>query len=79
VGEIGRIDTLLVSEKHRRRGIGRTLMSRALEICARSLFKHIFLSCRPASAPAQALYAQLGFRKVGDFVEYIAPVPSSTD
>lgn len=79
VGEIGRIDTLLVSEKHRRRGIGRTLMSRALEICARSLFKHIFLLCRPASAPAQALYAQLGFRKVGDFVEYIAPVPSSTD
>ncbi|HEV2296664.1 MAG TPA: GNAT family N-acetyltransferase [Tepidisphaeraceae bacterium] len=72
VGEIGRIETLLVSEKHRRRGIGRTLMSRALEICARSLFKHIFLSCRPANAPAQALYAQLGFRKIGDFVEYRA-------
>lgn len=71
-GEIGRIDTLLVSENHRRRGIGRTLMSRALEICARSLFKHIFLSCRAENAPAQALYAQLGFRKVGEFVEYCA-------
>ena len=75
-GEIGRIETLLVSERFRRRGIGRTLMSRALEICARSLFKHIFLSCRPANAPAQALYAKLGFRKVGDFVEYRAPKAS---
>ncbi|MGB7158028.1 MAG: GNAT family N-acetyltransferase [Tepidisphaeraceae bacterium] len=73
MGEIGRIETLLVSEKYRRRGIGRTLMSRALEICARSLFKHVFLSCRPANAPAQALYALLGFRKVGEFVEYRAP------
>ena len=72
-GEIGRIETLLVSEKHRRRAIGRTLMSRALEICARSLFKHVFLSCRPDNAPAQALYAGLGFRKIGDFVEYRAP------
>jgi GNAT superfamily N-acetyltransferase len=73
VGEIGRIDTLLVSEKFRRRGIGRTLMSRALEICARSLFKHIFVLCRSDNAPAQALYAQLGFRKVGQYVEYRAP------
>jgi ribosomal protein S18 acetylase RimI-like enzyme len=71
-GEIGRIETLLVSAKQRRRGVGRTLMSRALEICARSLFKHVFLSCRPANAPAQALYAQLGFRNVGDFVNYRA-------
>jgi ribosomal protein S18 acetylase RimI-like enzyme len=73
VGEIGRIETLLVSEKFRRRGIGRTLMSRALEICARSLFKHIFVLCRADNAPAQALYAHLGFRKVGEYVEYRAP------
>ena len=78
VGEIGRIETLHVSAKHRRRGVGRTLMSRALEICARSLFKHVFLSCRAENAPAQALYAQLGFRKVGEFVEYRAPKPLPT-
>jgi ribosomal protein S18 acetylase RimI-like enzyme len=73
VGEIGRIETLLVSEKFLRRGIGRTLMSRALEICARSLFKHIFVLCRADNAPAQSLYAQLGFRRVGEYVEYRAP------
>jgi len=72
MGEIGLIETLLVSERFRRRGIGRTLMSRALEICARSLFKHVFLSCRAENAPAQTLYAQLGFRKIGEFVEYRA-------
>jgi GNAT superfamily N-acetyltransferase len=72
-GEIGRIETLLVSEKFRRRGIGRTLMSRALEICARSLFKHIFVLCRADNAPAQTLYAQLGFRRIGEYVEYRAP------
>jgi len=32
----------------------------------------VFLSCRPANAAAQAMYAQLGFRKVGEFVEYRA-------
>src|SRR5258706_537062 len=37
VGDVGRIDEVFVSEPARRRGIGRTLMSRALEICARSL------------------------------------------
>jgi ribosomal protein S18 acetylase RimI-like enzyme len=48
-------------------------MSRALEICARSLFKHIFVLCSGENAPAQSLYAQLGFRKVGQYLEYRAP------
>jgi ribosomal protein S18 acetylase RimI-like enzyme len=72
-GEVGRIEPLYVGELHRRQGLGRTMMSRALEICARSLFKHIFLTCMPENAPAQALYASLGFRKIGEMVAYIAP------
>src|SRR5262249_33615712 len=44
VGEIGCIEDVFVSETFRGQGIGRTMMSRALEICARSLFKHVFLS-----------------------------------
>ena len=73
VGEIGRIEDLYVSQAHRREGIGRTLMSRALEICARSLFKHIFVSCTVENAAANALYAQLGFREVGRLVSYHSP------
>src|SRR3954452_4782059 len=38
VGEIGRIESVFVSETSRRLGLGRTMMSRALEVCARSLF-----------------------------------------
>ena len=44
VGDLGRVDQVFVSEPFRRSGVGRTLMSRALEICARSLFKHVMLS-----------------------------------
>jgi len=71
VGEIGCITKLFVTGSLRRQGIGRTMMSRALEICARSLFKHVFLSCEPTNAAAIALYRQLGFEKIGDFVCYV--------
>jgi GNAT superfamily N-acetyltransferase len=70
VGEMGCITELFVTSSLRRQGIGRTMMSRALEICARSLFKHVFLSCEPTNSGAIALYRQLGFEKIGDFVCY---------
>lgn len=70
VGEVGRIANVFVSERFRRQGVGRTLMGRALEICARSLFKHVLLSAEPGDTPAQALYRELGFRKIGEIVNY---------
>lgn len=72
VGDVGRIDHVFVSERFRRQGIGRTLMSRALEICARSLFRHVMLCVRPDNREAVALYDQLGFRKVAQMVAYHA-------
>jgi GNAT superfamily N-acetyltransferase len=74
VGEVGLIQHLFVSREHRTQGIGRTMMSRALEICARSLFKHIFLSCNPSNAAAIALYTKLGFQKMGEYISYLAPI-----
>jgi GNAT superfamily N-acetyltransferase len=71
VGEIGCITELYVSARFRRQGIGRTMMSRALEICARSVFKHVFLSCEPTNAAAVVLYRELGFEKIGDFVCHV--------
>ncbi len=70
VGDAGLIDDVYVAPTHRRRGIGLTMMSRAMEICARSLFKHVMLSVRPDNTPAQALYVRLGFVKIGQFVAY---------
>jgi len=70
-GDIGRIDQVYVSPELRRLGIGRTMAGRALEICARSLFRHVMLCVNPASPEAIALYAQLGFRKIGQIVTYV--------
>jgi ribosomal protein S18 acetylase RimI-like enzyme len=78
VGEIGCVEDLFVAPRFRRQGIGRTMMSRALEICARSLFKHVFLSCEAANAPATALYASIGFNRIGTFTDYRAPSRSSS-
>ena len=72
VGEIGRIDQVFVSAPFRRQGIGHTMMGRALEICARSLFKHVMLSVAPANREAISLYEQLGFRKIGQITAYRA-------
>ena len=54
-------------------GVGRTMMSRALEICARSLFKHVMLSVRPDERAAIDLYGRFGFRRIGQMIAYRPP------
>jgi ribosomal protein S18 acetylase RimI-like enzyme len=73
VGDVGRIDDVYITRAFRRQGIGITLMSRALEICARSLFRHVMLACNPANQPAQSLYARLAFQKIGEMISYRTP------
>jgi ribosomal protein S18 acetylase RimI-like enzyme len=73
VGEIGAIQDLYVSSPFRRQGIGRTMMSRALEIAARSLFKHVFVSVGPENEAAIGLYHRGGFAKIGEAILYRAP------
>jgi GNAT superfamily N-acetyltransferase len=72
IGEIGLIEDLFVSEPARGQGIGRTMMSRALEICARSLFKHVFIGVASDNAPGLALGARCGFQKIGQTDSYRA-------
>lgn len=71
VGEIGRIENVYIAESHRRRGIGKLMMSRALEICARSVFRHIFISVTSDNQPARSLYQQCGFEKIGAYEEFV--------
>jgi ribosomal protein S18 acetylase RimI-like enzyme len=65
VGDIGRVEQVYVAQHARRQGIGRLLLARALEICARSLFRHVLLSVTADNSPAVSLYTQFGFRGVG--------------
>jgi GNAT superfamily N-acetyltransferase len=73
VGEVAGIQTLFVSERFRRQGIGRTMMNRALEICVRSLARHVLLGVDPTNDPAVNLYKSFGFEKIGEFVAYAPP------
>lgn len=73
VGEVGRIDNVYVAEAHRGKGLGLLMVSRALEICARSVFKHVLLTVGPKNSAAFALYSKVGFRKVADITAYFAP------
>ena len=73
MGEVGRIEDVYVAEPMRGRGLGKLLMERAVEICRRSLFRHVMLSVGPENEPAQRLYARFGLRKIGQFQAYRAP------
>ena len=70
VGDVGRIEHVYVSERHRRQGVGRTMVGRVLEVCARSLFRHVMLCVLPGERPAIELYQGFGFRNIGQLVAY---------
>ena len=71
MGEVGLIEQVFVTETKRRQGIATVMMGRALEICARSLFKHILLGVAPDNLPAIHLYDKFGFRKIGQLIAYL--------
>jgi ribosomal protein S18 acetylase RimI-like enzyme len=72
VGEIGGIQDIYVAKEFQRQGIGRTMMSRAMEICARSLFRHVLVGVGPENAAAVKLYEKFGFARLGRYVQYCA-------
>ena len=70
MGEVGYISELFVSEKSRGQGVGRTMMSRAMEACARALHRHVFIGVDATNAPAVHLYERFGFKRIGVFLFY---------
>lgn len=66
MGEIGLIEEVYVSKKFRNTGVGQTLLVRMIEICARSLFKHVLLGVDPGNSAALGLYQKAGFAKVAE-------------
>lgn len=56
---------LMVSASHRRRGIGRALLQRAVEWAAESRVHKLELHVFPYNEPAIALYESFGFEREG--------------
>ena len=73
VGDVGRIDQLHVADPHRRQGLGRLMLMRAFDICARSTFRQVMLACEADRQPAIRLFHALGFEKSADLIAYVAP------
>ncbi len=69
-GEVGTIRDWFVSPAHRRKGIGRLLLNRALEIAARGLLRHVMIGLPTANEPAIRLCNARGFASIGQWKAY---------
>ncbi|WP_028575204.1 ribosomal protein S18-alanine N-acetyltransferase [Desulfonatronovibrio hydrogenovorans] len=65
VGDEAEILNLAVSPQSRRKGLGKKLVSEAIQACSLQGIGQIFLEVRPSNGPALGLYTGLGFRVVG--------------
>jgi len=54
----------------RRKGLGRRLLFKMLEVGKRNHAETAWLEVRPSNFPARALYGQIGFREVGQRLRY---------
>lgn len=69
VGELGYLNGPWSSPRARGQGIGKLLLARAMDICARALLRHVFAELDPACPLAGTLRAA-GFVSVGKWVFY---------
>ena len=63
-GEFGFIMEFFVREDLRRRGVGKTLAGRVMDICARSLFRNVYCPIGEGNRAGKSFLAQLGFSSV---------------
>jgi [ribosomal protein S18]-alanine N-acetyltransferase len=75
VGDELHINNVAVRPRHRRAGLGRELLTGALETGARLGAHTAFLEVRAGNVPAQALYARCGFRLTGRRPGYYTDPP----
>lgn len=77
MGEIGLIENVRVLDDCQGKGFGKAVMQHAIDLCARSQFKHVILGCDAGNTRAIALYTRLGFDKVGESVSWFDPATRS--
>jgi N6-L-threonylcarbamoyladenine synthase len=67
------VQTIAVSDSHRRAGIGRELMQALIEQAAKLTATEIYLEVREDKPAPQKLYEQLGFEKIDRREKYYQP------
>jgi ribosomal-protein-alanine acetyltransferase len=72
-GEQADIQTIAVTPRARRRGLGRTLMEALLDEARRRNAHEVLLEVRSDNPGAQALYADLGFEQIAVRPGYYQP------
>ena len=55
---------LSIASEHQRRGYGRALLGRVLDLARERGARNLFLEVRPSNRDAQRLYQRFGFRRV---------------
>jgi hypothetical protein len=73
-GEIGTLRHWFVPAPHRRRGMGRFMLTRLLDFCGRAGLRHV-MTAVPPDSPASMLLMSAGFEKIGEWITYDAPCP----
>lgn len=63
VGEVGRIEDVVIDENYRKKGFGRMLVKKLISIAKEKNLKKINLTSNPQRIAAQKLYETLGFQK----------------
>jgi ribosomal protein S18 acetylase RimI-like enzyme len=70
VGSVGVVTEVSVAPAHRRRGLARALLTRALGAMLARGVDTVRLQVRAGNAPAVALYESLGFRRLKEHARY---------
>lgn len=70
IADEANITNIAVHPKHRRKGIGKVLLARLIEICEDNNFLLITLEVRRSNIAAIALYESLGFLTEGERKNY---------
>ncbi|MGH7496787.1 MAG: ribosomal protein S18-alanine N-acetyltransferase [bacterium] len=73
IADEAQVATIAVKESHRRRGLGRFMLSHALQLALRHRCRRVFLEVRKSNLAARRLYESLGFVVDGLRPRYYLP------
>ena len=76
-GKTARIDAIVVSEKHRRTGVGKQLVNRFIAVARRQRCKAVKSRVNRKNEEAQRFHESLGFARA-DTYEYVLDFPIKT-